>query len=121
MCTFDAYFVYENVTNDAMKLMMKSEFMRYFNDCVDEFNDHISDWNDQWGALHPGVNPDDSDELLRDYDQYISERYQRIADKYSRELTFIELCVEPKNCELVGRRKLNKNATIRVRLNLAEY
>lgn len=121
MCTFDAYFVYENVKDDMLKLMMSSEFMRYYSDCADDFNNNIDYWNDLWDTLHPGVQPGDSDELMRDYNQYIAKKYQRIADRYNRELVFIELWVDPETCELVGRRKFNKNATVRVRLNLAEY
>ena len=116
MVAINAYFVYENVTDDAMKLLMNSEFMRYYNDCAEDFNDHIGTWNEQWDALHHGLNPGDSEELMLDYNRYISEKFQRIADRYNRELAFIELWVDPEYCELVGRRKLHKSATIRVRL-----
>ena len=61
-----------------------------YNQYVDEFNDRIGSWNDQWDDIHPGVNLNEDSDLMDQYNRFIGERAQHIVDEINERYGFAE-------------------------------
>lgn len=67
---------------------MQMSYAGIYNQYVDEFNDRIGSWNDQWDDIHSGANLNEDSDLMDQYNRFIRERAQHIVDEINERYGF---------------------------------
>ena len=68
--------------------LMQIAYAGIYNQYVDEFNEEIGSWNDQWDDIHPGANLNEDSDLMDRYNRFIRERAQHIVDEINERYGF---------------------------------
>lgn len=69
---------------------MQMSYAGIYNQYVDEFNEKIDSWNDQWDDIHPGANLNEDSDLMDQYNRFIREHAQHIVDGINERYGFVK-------------------------------